>query len=56
MWQLMTWVAWAVSAVLLLWMFWDFVSVNRRYSEDVLLSSREGVDDLFGETSKTKGN
>ncbi|HKF64280.1 MAG TPA: hypothetical protein VKB42_23105 [Dongiaceae bacterium] len=50
------WIAWAVSAVLILWMFWDFITTNRSFGEDVLLSSREGVDELFGESSKAKGN
>ncbi len=26
---------------------WDFFRVNFKYSEEVLLSSREGVDELF---------
>ncbi len=57
MWQVLTWAAWAISAVLLLWMFWDFISVNRRYGEEMLVSSREGVDELFGESNKpSKGN
>jgi hypothetical protein len=56
MWQVLTWAAWAISAVLLLWMFWDFISVNRRYGEEMLVSSREGVDELFGESNKPKGN
>ena len=30
--------------------------VNKDFGEDVLLSSREGVDELFAETSKPKGN
>jgi hypothetical protein len=37
-------------------MVWDFFTVNRSFGEDVLLSSREGVDELFSESSKAKGN
>lgn len=44
-----TWAAWIISAMLLLWLLWDFMSVNLKYGNDVLLSSREGVDDLFGD-------
>jgi hypothetical protein len=58
--DVVTWAVWAGSAALFLWMLWDFLSVNRRFDEDVLLSSREGVDELFGDasqtTSTTKGN
>jgi len=48
-WDLAQWGAWIVSAALFLWMVVDMISVNRSYSEDILLSSREGVDDLFSE-------
>lgn len=45
---LVAWVlAWIVSAVIFILLVWDFVRVNATYSEDVLLSSREGVDELF---------
>jgi hypothetical protein len=55
MWQVLGWVAWAASAVIFLWMAWDFLQVRRAYSENILLSSREGVDELF-DSSKTKGS
>ena len=42
--------------LLFLWMAWDFFVVNTDFGEDVLLSSREGVDELFAETGKPKGN
>jgi hypothetical protein len=48
MWEVSGWVAWVVSAAIFLWLGWDFLRVNANYSEDVLLSSREGVDELFG--------
>lgn len=47
MWQIAGWVAWVVSAVVFIWLIWDFVRVNTEYEENVLLSSREGVDELF---------
>jgi hypothetical protein len=49
-WQILEWGAWIVSALLFLWMLYDaFFVVGRNYSEATLLSSREGVDDLFGD-------
>jgi hypothetical protein len=47
MWEISGWVAWIVAAVIFIWLVWDFFRVNMKYSEDVLLSSREGVDELF---------
>ncbi len=47
MWEISGWVAWIVSAAIFIWLVWDFFRVNLKYSEDVLLSSREGVDELF---------
>jgi hypothetical protein len=41
-WQLLEWAAWGGSAFLLLWMILDALRVGRDFSEDVLLSSREG--------------
>ena len=57
MWASLGWISWAVSAVLILWMVWDFFTVNRDYGEDVLLSSREGVDELFAtDSNKSRGS
>ncbi len=39
---LLEYAAWIISAGLGLWMLIDMVKVNSRFSEDVLLSSREG--------------
>ena len=47
MWQISGWIAWALSAAIFIWLIWDFFRVNMKYSESVLLSSREGVDELF---------
>jgi len=51
-WQIFEIAAWVVSALLFGWMLFDFVKTDRAYSEAQLLSSREGVDDLFGEAKK----
>ncbi len=34
--------AWVISAILGLWMLIDLIRTNSAYSEDVLMSSREG--------------
>jgi len=47
MWELSAWAAWIISAAIFLWLLVDFFMVNSKFSEDVLLSSREGVDELF---------
>jgi hypothetical protein len=40
--ELLEYLAWAISIVLGAWMLFDLFKVNSAYSEDVLLSSREG--------------
>lgn len=47
-WDILQAGAWGVSIVLLLWMLWDAIRVSQQYSEDVLTSSQEGVDELAG--------
>ena len=54
MWDMLGWAAWAISAVIFLIIIVDFFKVNAKYSEDILLSSREGVDELFPETLPSK--
>ena len=46
-WNLLEWSAWAISAALLLWMLVDALRTGNEFSEDVLLSSEEGHDDLL---------
>jgi hypothetical protein len=44
--QLLEYVAWAISILLGLRMVIDLIRTNRAYSEELLLSSREGeIDD-----------
>jgi hypothetical protein len=38
---------WFVSAAVFAWILWDFFKINMKYGEDTLLSSKEGVDELF---------
>jgi len=42
LWTLAEYAAWAVSAVILLWMLADMLRIDRSYDEDLLTSSREG--------------
>ena len=46
--QLLEYVAWAISAILGLWMLFDMIKTNRTYTEDLLTSSKEGeIDDTL---------
>jgi hypothetical protein len=49
MWDVLEWVAWAISAAIFIWMLYDAWRVDQDFSEDMLLSSREGVDELIPE-------
>lgn len=47
-WEILEYAAWALSFILGLWMLVDMVMTNRKYSEDLLTSSREGdIDDTL---------
>lgn len=54
-WTLMSYAAWVISALLLLWMVADTLRVNREYDEDVLISSREGADELLESGEENRG-
>ncbi len=46
--QLIEYAAWAISAILGLWMLIDMIVTNRSYNEDLLTSSKEGeIDDAL---------
>ena len=45
-WDILSYAAWGISALLLLWIVADAVSVSRQYDEEFLMSSREGADEL----------
>ena len=46
--QLLEYAAWAISAILGLWMLFDMIKTNRTYTEDILTSSKEGeIDDTL---------
>lgn len=46
--QLLEYAAWGISALLGLWMLFDMIRTNRAYSENILLSSKEGeIEDVL---------
>ena len=42
MWFTLSYLAWGISAGLVLWMLFDWFKIDSAYSEEVLTSSREG--------------
>jgi hypothetical protein len=42
--DILPYLAWAVSAALLIWIVADAFSVSKQYDEDYLMSSREGEE------------
>jgi hypothetical protein len=40
--DILSYLAWAISAVLLVWIVVDAFNVSKQYDEDFLMSSREG--------------
>lgn len=51
-WTLMEYLAWAISAVLGLYMVVDWFRTDTTYSEDILTSSREGELEAMTEEHK----
>lgn len=45
LWVVAEYAAWALSAMILLWMLADMLRVDRSYDEELLTSSREGEID-----------
>lgn len=46
-WDVISYGAWAAAGFLLFWMVADAFRVGREYDENILLSSREGSDELL---------
>jgi hypothetical protein len=48
--QIIEYAAWGLSALFGLWMLFDMLRTDRSYSDDVLLSSKEGeIEDRLDE-------
>ncbi|MDY0882093.1 hypothetical protein ACFPL7_21115 [Dongia soli] len=45
-WDILQYAAWAAAALLVLWMVFDAIRISQHFSEDVLTSSQEGIDEL----------
>jgi hypothetical protein len=43
-WDALSYLAWAVSVLIFVWILVDALRVGREYEEDFLLSSREGEE------------
>jgi hypothetical protein len=52
MWMTISNIGWAVSAVLCLWMLYDWYKTDSSYSEETLTSSREGEIEAVTEKHK----
>lgn len=50
-WNIFEYLAWGISGILVIWMLADGIKVGMQYDEDLLLSSREGTDELLEQTS-----
>ena len=44
-WNILMYVAWGLSAIMLAWMVVDAFMVSSQYDEEYLMSSREGGED-----------
>ena len=52
MWTAISYLSWAISAVLAAWMIYDWFKTDTTYSEDQLTSSREGEIEAVSEKHK----
>ncbi len=43
-WDILSYAAWIIAAVLLIWIVVDAISVSKQYDEEFLMSSREGEE------------
>lgn len=46
-WNMLEYAAWGISGALILWMLIDAMRVGSEYDASVLVSSREGADELL---------
>ncbi|HDY84225.1 hypothetical protein LCGC14_0538960 [marine sediment metagenome] len=45
-WDMLSYAAWVAAGLFLLWIVVDAIKVSLTYDEDLLMSSREGLDEL----------
>ena len=53
--HVLEWAAWAISAILAVWMLWDMLKTGREYDEEFLTTSVEGTDELLDPASTVGG-
>jgi hypothetical protein len=46
-WQLLTYAAWGISALLMVWILVDAFNISKQYDDEFLMSAREGADELM---------
>jgi hypothetical protein len=56
MWTIISYLAWGVSAALGVWMLFDWIQTDSRYSEEQLTSSREGEIEALAEKHELGGS
>lgn len=54
-WVYLDWAMYGLSALMILWMLFDWIKTDTSYSEDVLTSSREGEIEAMSEKHEIKG-
>jgi hypothetical protein len=52
MWNVIALTAWVISAVLVIWMVYDWIRTDRTHTEAELTSSREGEIEAISEKHK----
>ena len=55
MWTIISYLAWGISAALVIWMLIDWMQTDSRYSEQQLTSSREGEIEAIAEKHELGG-
>lgn len=55
LWEALSYAAWIISGVLLLWIVVDAINVSREFDEELLVSSREGADELLEQIEQEEG-
>lgn len=54
-WEILSYAAWIVSGLLLLWILVDAINVSREFDEELLISSREGADEILDQLEREEG-
>lgn len=55
-WDILSYAAWIGAGLFLLWIIVDAIKVSIRYDEDLLMSSREGLDELDPDQARGKSH